>query len=65
MRISSHVEENIFFHMTTDVIALCPLTQVSSLKKPVDDTHLKEFNLERIRMGRNGRILSAFETQTF
>jgi len=37
--------------------------QVSSLKKPIEDTHLEEFILERIRMGENGGILSTFETQ--
>lgn len=49
--------------MSTDVIAFCPLIQVSSLKKPIEDTHLEGFILERIRMGGNGRILSTFETQ--
>ena len=50
--------------MNTDVITFWPLTQVSSLKKSIEDTHLEEFILERIRRGGNGRILSAFKTQS-
>ena len=49
MKIFRHVQENNFLHMSIDIISLC-------VYKPIEDTCLKEFNLERIRMGRVGEF---------